>query len=85
MITQENDESVLKKQKSDQKWLIIFLGKVCNHFTGLSFCLVDFLKISRMSQLIILLSSTFQNWPKQLKPTLYSKFKRENNGGVQVN
>ena len=55
------------------------------HFTGLSFCLVDFLKISRMSQLIILLSSTFQNWPKQLKPTLYSKFKRENNGGVQVN
>ena len=30
MITQENDESVLKKQKSDHKWLIIFLGKVCS-------------------------------------------------------
>ena len=35
MITQENDESVLKKQKSDHKWLIIFLGKVCTRHLSL--------------------------------------------------
>ena len=29
MITQDYDKSVSKKQESDQKWLIIFLGKVC--------------------------------------------------------
>ena len=33
MITQENDESVSKKQKSDQKWLI-FLDKV---YTGVQY------------------------------------------------
>ena len=30
MITQDYDKSVSKKQESDQKWLIIFLGKVCS-------------------------------------------------------
>ena len=29
MITQENDESVLKNQQSAQLWLIIFLGNDC--------------------------------------------------------
>ena len=30
MITQDYDKSVSKKQESGLKWLIIFLGKVCN-------------------------------------------------------
>ena len=30
MITQENDESVLKNQQSAQLWLIIFLGNDCS-------------------------------------------------------
>ena len=29
MITQDYDKSVSKKHESDQKWVIIFLGKVC--------------------------------------------------------
>ena len=29
MITQDYDELVSKKQESDLKWLIIFLGKFC--------------------------------------------------------
>ena len=29
MITQDYDKPVSKKQESDLKWLIIFLGKVC--------------------------------------------------------
>ena len=33
MITQDYDKSVSKKQESDQKWLIIFLGKVCKDNT----------------------------------------------------
>ena len=35
MITQENDESVLKNQQSAQLWLIIFLGNDCTvYFSG---------------------------------------------------
>ena len=30
MITQDYDKTVSKKQESDLKWLIIFLGKLCN-------------------------------------------------------
>ena len=36
MVTQENDKSISKKQKSDQIWVIIFLGKVCRQFVNMT-------------------------------------------------
>ena len=42
MITQDYDKSVSKKQESDLKWLIIFLGKVCTSHDHLHYNLYGF-------------------------------------------